>query len=266
MPELVFRFFFAAILGACLGSFVNVVVIRLHESSSMMGRSRCLSCKNVIRPRHLVPIFSWLMLRGRCADCGVRIHMQYPLLELIAAVSTIIIASRFSPLEGTWLWFIYLTLMSMGVLVMMTMDLRWKELPLEVMIALGLLGLVWHLGVSINLGTVSIISVMRSTLLAVATAVGFFGLQWLVSKGRWLGSGDVWFGAMMGFVLGWPGTPIAIYLAYLVGGSAVLLFMLLGYVKRGMRIPFAPALGTGLLLVLWFEPAITQWINRLFMM
>jgi leader peptidase (prepilin peptidase)/N-methyltransferase len=216
-----------------------------------------MSCKKVLRPRHMVPILSWLLLRGKCAYCKARIHFQYPLVEAAAAILTVIAALRNDPFGPMLPAFIFETAISLGLLTIVVMDLRWKELPLELMAGIGFLGLVYRIGLVTPLTAQNILSASVSLAAAVGLAIAFFGLQWVVSSGKWLGSGDVWFGAMMGFVLGtWPQTAIAIYLAYLIGGFVVSLFFLGGVVKRGMHVAFAPALALGLLLTIWFGPAI----------
>jgi prepilin signal peptidase PulO-like enzyme (type II secretory pathway) len=262
MLEQAFTVLFAAILGACLGSFANVVAIRLHDMSSLMGRSHCPACRKTLRPRHMVPIFSWLALRGKCADCGAKIHVQYPLVEATAAALTIISAIRFSPFGSEFHLFYFEIFISIALLVMVVMDLRWKELPVEVMSFVGIIGAAWRIALSGLHG--GLMSSLYSTLVGVAVAVAFFGFQWLVSKGRWLGSGDIWFGAMMGLVLGWPLTGVAIYLAYIVGGLGAFVLFVSGVVKRGSRVPFAPALSIGLLISIWFGGAITAWLNSIF--
>jgi leader peptidase (prepilin peptidase)/N-methyltransferase len=260
MIESLLRITFAAVLGACFGSFANVLAIRLHEESSLVGRSTCPACEKPIRPRHLVPIFSWLALRGRCADCGAKIHVQYPLVELSAALLTVIAAMRFDPFTDPA--FYGEMLLSVGLVVLVVMDLRWKELPLELMGLIGACGLMVRLGSSLARGDMK--AEIVSMFFALALALCFFGAQWMVSKGKWLGSGDVWFGAMISFVLGWPGTPIAMYLAYLAGGVVVACLFVARIIKRGTRVPFAPALAVGMLLAMWFGQPIERWISYAF--
>jgi leader peptidase (prepilin peptidase)/N-methyltransferase len=251
-----------ALLGMCFGSFVNVVIVRFHEMSSLQGRSRCTACHTVIRPRHLIPLFSWILLRGRCAYCQAPIHIQYPLVEFAGAALMILAAWRHNPLGPQLSLFVFEAIVYFGLLVIVGMDMRWKELPLELMIGLGIFGLLFHLFRAQQIGVFS--QTLRELLLGLSVAVIFFGLQWLASQGRWLGSGDVWFGGMMGLTLGWPKTPIALYLAYLVGGVIVGFLFLLRIVRRGMRVPFAPALATGLLLAMWFGDAIQGWLRYAF--
>lgn len=265
MFDQIFIVTFAAVLGACLGSFANVLAIRMHEMSSLTGRSRCPACRKTLRPRHLIPIFSWLALRGKCADCGARIHVQYPLVEFLAAALTVIAALRYSPFGPDAVLFAVETIMSLALLVMVVMDLRWKELPLELMTGLGAIGLAFNLRTLLDGGLEDVPPRLFALALAVAVPVVFFGGQWLLSQGAWLGSGDIWFGAMMGLLLGtWAQTLIAMYLAYVIGGLGVMILLATRRVRRGMRVPFAPALALGLLMTMWFGTAIETWIAYAF--
>lgn len=247
-----FSILFSGILGACFGSFANVVALRFHEESSLGGRSRCPSCRTTLRPRHLIPIFSWVMLRGRCADCGVKIHIQYPIVELIVAILFVVAALRHPPFGSEFVLFAFEALISMGIVIMIVMDLRWKELPLEIMIGLGVVGFFFQLQFVFVHGWPALLPTLTTLLVAVAVPVTFFGAQWLLSRGRWLGSGDIWFGAMIALLVGtWQRTALALYLAYVVGGVVVGFLFAIGRIKRGMRIPFGPALATGLMLTMW---------------
>lgn len=255
MLESFLTILFSAVLGACLGSFANVVAIRTHLMVSLMGRSMCPACKKALRPRHMVPILSWLALRGKCADCGAQIHIQYPTVELVSALLVVIAAIRNAPLGPDSARFAFEVIISLGLVVMVVMDLRWKELPVELMAGLGILGIVFNY----------FFFSPFNLIFAVSVGVAFFGIQWLLSQGAWLGSGDVWFGGMMGLILGsWQLNLIAIYLAYVAGGFAVALLLLAKKIKRGMSVPFAPALAIGLMLALWFGAKIQAWLSYAF--
>lgn len=251
-----------AALGLCFGSFANVIIIRLHEMSSLHGRSHCVACNKVLRPQHLIPLLSWFWLRGRCAYCQEPIHIQYPLVELAGAILLVIAALRHDPFGSEFPLFIFESVIYFGLLIIVGMDLRWKEMPLELMIGLGIFAVLFHVLRAQQTGMVLI--TIERLVLGAGVAVGFFGLQWLLSKGRWIGSGDIWFGGVMGFVAGWPGTAVALYLSYLAGGLVVACLLITGVIRRGMRVPFAPALATGLVLTLWFGESIQAWFRYAF--
>lgn len=250
---------FGACIGACLGSFANVLALRWHEESTIFGRSACPNCKRQLKPQHLVPVISWLWLRGHCATCGKKIHVQYPLVELLGLLLGLVAAIRHDPFSifvGPQFWFelIFTT----ALLAPVVMDIRWKEVPVEYLGALSVIAMFLN---ALGFGIVDGSGQMRfaSVLMGMTAAGLFFSLQVLVSRGRWLGVGDIWLGVFMGAVLGWPLLPIGIYLAYIFGGSLAILGLISGKVKRGDRLPFVPALAVGMLASLWVGSSIYEW-------
>jgi len=265
MAEQIVGWIFGAVIGACLASFANVLALRWHAESSIMGRSACPNCKRVLGPQHLVPIFSWLWQRGRCTTCGKKIHIQYPLVEVVGAWLGFIAAFRHQPFlmsEGPAFWLeVIFTVM---LLVLIVMDIRWKELPVEFLAGLGILGGILNiLGYGVLGPELSISARLASVLMGTTVATLFFSIQVLASRGRWLGIGDIWLGAFMGAVLGWPRLPIALYMAYVLGGGFAMIGLLSGRLKRGDQLPFAPALCAGYLFALWFGHHAYDWYTNL---
>ncbi len=252
---------FSSLLGAALGSFANVIILRWHENAPITGRSRCPKCQKIIRPRHLVPVLSWILLRGRCADCGAKIHFQYPIIEAFAALLAVIAAIRHDPFVDIWP-FVFELVVTIGLLVPVVMDLRWKELPVEFLLGLGIFAFLFR-AISVSQDPRTFFSTLIGSALAVAGAVIFFYVQILVSNGRWLGEGDVWFGGMMGAILGTPLlTGLALYVSYLCGGVFALVGLCVGALRPKSRIPFAPALAAGTLVALWHGERILSWVAR----
>jgi prepilin signal peptidase PulO-like enzyme (type II secretory pathway) len=101
-------------------------------------------------------------------------------------------------------------------------------------------------------------------LVGFCVATLFFSLQWMVSRKRWIGSGDVWMAAVLGAVLGWPSVGIAVYFAYIFGGGAAILLLISGRLTPGSRVPFAPALAAGALAAIWWTPWIMAWLAYAF--
>ena len=248
---------FALLLGTALGSFANVLVIRMKDASSLWGRSRCTSCNAVIRPRHLVPVFSWLALRGRCASCHNRIHIQYPVVEAMAGLLVMIAYVRhpFFQDPRAFASYCFETLFAVDLLVIATFDCRWKWLPIEFMVGSGFFFAAW----SVLLGRTTILSALIGCLVGAC----FLGAQVLISRGKWMGDGDPWMGGMLGAVLGWPGIAINFYLTYVIGGVVAVILLASGLVKRGARIAFGPLLAAGALLTLWYGPWIEALVRQL---
>lgn len=260
MPETLIGLLYAALLGAALGSFANVLILRWHEDASLLGRSSCPHCKKVIRARHLVPVLSWLLLRGRCAECERKIHIQYPIVEGAAALLGVVAALRWPPFDfqaAPMFWFEFL--FTIALLVPAVMDIRWQELPVEFLIGTGAAGFLFRLFTATPDARFSL---LMSTLLGLAVVALFFGSQVVVSRGKWLGMGDVWFGLMMAAALGWPKLLVAIYAAYILGGIVAIVGLFTGRLTRRQRIAFGPLLATGVIITLWFGDAVLAWATR----
>ncbi|MDD2785525.1 MAG: prepilin peptidase [Patescibacteria group bacterium] len=253
----------AAVIGAVFGSFANVVAIRTHDESSLWGRSHCMECKIPLKARHLVPIASYLIQRGKCAQCGKHIHIQYPLVEVAGALIAIIAVARHIPLQGQWQWIAFEFLFGMALLIFVVMDARWMELPVEMMVGAGVVFSLWNMLLRVSSGE-SVAVVAWSHAVGFSVATMFFLLQWMVSRKRWIGSGDVWLGAILGGILGWPSVGMAVYFAYIFGGTAAIVLLISGRLKPGTRVPFAPALAAGAIAAVWWTPWLMAWLAYAF--
>jgi leader peptidase (prepilin peptidase)/N-methyltransferase len=172
--------FIAAILGACLGSFCNVVIVRMNEGTSLGGRSRCVKCHHTLRNAHLIPILSWIFLRGRCAFCRAPIHWQYPAVEL--AGSAIAVASLLGALQPSgsiqWSAALFSAVFMFVLLVITAFDLRWQLVPVEIAVGAGVLLGVWRV-VEGGMGT------FIPTLLSAAVTSGILCLSGCRAVAQW---------------------------------------------------------------------------------
>lgn len=239
-----------------MGSFLNVVILRMKEGMTLWGRSRCPECEGTLKARHLVPVLSWLVLRGRCAFCRRAIHPQYPLVEFASTCLLVLAYVRHPWIPDISLLSVFVveSFLLLGLLGLVVFDLRWKLLPIEPMVLLTVMAGSWNI-FSSHLP-------WSSVLLGVLVGGGFLGLQVLLSKGKWLGEGDPWLGAFMGAWLGWPAVGMALYATYVGGGLIVGLLWILGVVRRGTRIPFAPLLAGGTLVALLYGDLFGVWMRQ----
>lgn len=226
------------VFGSIIGSFLNALLFRYNTGRSMWGRSACLSCGVSLKAHHLVPIFSYLGLRGKCASCKTRISPQYPLVEMLAGALTVFC---FTSAGGSTAPFI----VSLGfftiLLFISVYDIRHTIIPDGFVYgALVLaLGAAWF-------G----ITPASSVLMAVSAAVVLsapLALLWVVSKGRWIGLGDAKLLAACGAWLGLSQGAAAFLLAFWLGaafGIAALGIGLLGKSRGGVtmksEVPFGP--------------------------
>ncbi|MFA6024533.1 MAG: prepilin peptidase [Candidatus Gracilibacteria bacterium] len=213
-----------------------MLIPRLHkgETGIVKGRSHCPNCKTVLRPQDLVPLLSFLALRGRCKSCKKPISWWYPLTELS---SGLLLALLYFQVQN-WELFAFLVPNFFVLLFIFFYDLRYKEIHDAIMLPAILYAFVANFW----------IGDIQSAAFGGAIGIGFFGLQYLISRGRWLGSGDIRIGAFMGFMLGWPFTPLAIFMAYILG-STVGIFLLLSKKANGKTaVPLGPFLAAGTVL------------------
>jgi len=186
----------AVIIGAVMGSFMNVVIYRLPRGLSVAkGRSKCPGCKKTVTARDNVPLIGWLLLRGKCRRCGWRIPFRYPLVELLSALSAGLVINHFGlTLEGVWIW-------SFIAIMLMITFIDWEHQIIPDPLSLGGVVLGW-IGSVICLPIGFIQSVVGSlvgagVMLAIAVAYK------AVRKVHGMGGGDVKLMAMVGAFLGW---------------------------------------------------------------
>jgi leader peptidase (prepilin peptidase)/N-methyltransferase len=225
---------FAAVIGAIVGSFLNVVVYRLprHESLMTPG-SHCPSCQVPVKPYDNVPVLAWVWLRGRCRACRAAISPRYPLVEFTTAALCVGVALRYSDAA-------HLALGLLAVLVLVPValiDLEHRVIPNAITAPAAILALV--------LGSVLDPSGEPARLIAAAAGGGFFLVAALISP-RGMGMGDVKLAGLLGLLLGAEVAP-ALALALLAGvivGAVVIARRPAGE-RRGAGVPFGPFLALG---------------------
>lgn len=253
------------VLGLCLGSFVNAFVWRLHEKKDWVkGRSECPTCQHKLAAKDLVPVLSWLALGGRCRYCHKPISWQYPVVELLTA-GLFVFSYYFWPLalSGVGLFeFILWLVFVVGFMALAVYDLRWRILPNKVVYPLLVLAIAQTLVVSLwrkELATA------WGALWGVVVLAGFFYGLFQVSKGRWIGGGDVKLGALLGLLVGGPlNSLLLLLIASLSGTLYTVPLMLTGKAKRNSQIPFGPFLILAAIIVQLFGGAIIAWYKRLY--
>lgn len=259
MNDILFATLFA-ITGAVAGSFVNALVWRLHTNKSIVNdRSMCPKCQHQLAVKDLVPVFSWFWLRGKCRYCQQKISPQYPVVELtlaaLFAVSYLLwdfSAGGLATAElAVWLFELIL------LVALIVYDLRWMLLPNRLMVplvALAVLQLILFLASGLP-PAVWFVGPLSGAL----SAAGAFYLIFWLSKGAWMGGGDVKLVFIMGLILGFKLTVLALFLAFLLG--AVISLVLLGIKLRTRKdlIPFGPFLIVGLIIARIAGQPIVDW-------
>lgn len=256
------------LLGLCFGSFVNALVWRLHKKRNFVSeRSECTHCHHVLAWYDLIPVVSWAMLRGRCRYCHKRIE-DSPITELGVAVVFGLTAVLWPfGVSGAGLALLVIWLLSVVLLAALFLyDLRWMLLPDRLIIPLSALGVAWVIVYFGWLQPPAHLTAMLTEIIAdLASVTGLYGFLYLVSKGKWIGLGDVKLGVFMGLVLGWKLGLLAVALANMLAFLVVLPGLLTGKLKRTTSIPFGPFLIVATVIALLLGHTLASWYLRIFL-
>jgi prepilin signal peptidase PulO-like enzyme (type II secretory pathway) len=251
----------AFILGAIIGSFLNVYIYRFHTGKSLAGHSHCLSCGEELKWYELWPIVSYLAILGRCRYCHSKVPIRYLVVELLTAVLftlTLTLTNQIFLLCLLWL-------IAALLVVILTYDFYHFIIPDGLTLALTsvlvLLAIYRWLveGVpAVDIGFDALSALLGS---------GFFLLLWLISKGEWLGFGDVKLVFPLGWLVGANSVFSFIVVSFWIGAIVSLLILGVQYVRRGKShlhlvspsltmksaVPFAPFLIAGALVTFYTQ-------------
>ncbi len=268
--------------GLVFGSFVNAFVWRLRqqdlrsqvkktdkkrqsqvktsrEMSILHGRSMCPECRHTLAPRDLIPVFSWLSLRGKCRYCKKPISWQYPTVELTTAL-LFAVSYMVWPLELDafgWVNLVVWLIFIVFFVALAVYDFRWSELP--DVVVFPLIGLASVLAVS-NAVWQHDISLVWLPALSGAIFFGLFWVIYQVSNGEWIGGGDVKLAAVLGLLAGTPFRALLVlFLASLIGTIMSLPIVIRGKNAKGVHIPFGPALLLAMVIVQLFGASVVTW-------
>jgi prepilin signal peptidase PulO-like enzyme (type II secretory pathway) len=237
--------------GLCFGSFVNAADWRIKVRKDIVrDRSECVHCHHKLSALDLVPVFSWLYLRGKCRYCKKPISVQYPLVEL--AVAVYFVGSYLvwpTTLNSSYEWFHFGLWLIYGVMgaILFVYDFKWQLLPDRIVKPLIALGAVDFVARAIHEHW-SFERFFGELILALAVVAGLYWALYAVSKGAWVGFGDVKLGIFMGLALGWQNALLAMFLANLIGVLVILPGLALGKLTRKSKVPFGPFLLLGFVL------------------
>jgi leader peptidase (prepilin peptidase)/N-methyltransferase len=246
----------AFVLGACIGSFLNVCIYRIPAGLSIVHPgSSCPHCKTMIPFYDNIPMLSYLLLMGKCRHCKAPIAIRYPLVELLGGLSGLACIVAFGPtLHGLLIFIFIATLM---VVTFIDMDHRiipdvitLPGIPVFFLFAFAVPTVTWRdsaIGILIGGGTLFIVA----------------WLYHLITGREGMGGGDIKLLAMLGAMLGWKGILFTIFAASAIGTVVGLLTMIKS--SKGMRlaIPFGPFLSLGAIVYLFFGETILYWYVNL---
>lgn len=237
----------AAVVGLIIGSFLNMLIPRLHkgEKGIFWGRSHCVSCGMKLSGLELIPGVSYFWLKGKCHHCKNHISWWYPATEFISAFTFVALALK---AESITEW-----LLSAGLffvlLFIFLYDLRYKEIHDAVMLP----GIVFAFIVACLTGDIT------DSLIGGLIGFCFFAIQYYATKGRAIGAGDMRIGAFIGLMLGWHLTLIALVISYVFGSIISIILLLTKRANAKTALPLGPFLVIGSTITYFFGLEILQW-------
>ncbi len=242
------------LFGIVIGSFLNVCMIRIPNKESIVKvPSHCMSCGYHLKWYDLIPLFSWLFLRGRCRKCGEKISPQYPIIEAINGVMYVLIFVRFG-VDSTFDFVssIIFCLIFSALLVLTVIDWNTYEIPLGINIFIGVLGIVYTV-IDYNNWLEHVIGL-------VAVSIPLL-LILLISNGRAIGGGDVKLMAAAGLLLGWKCIILAFVVACVLGSIIHIIRMKVS--GEGKVLAMGPYLSLGIMIAVFFGEYIIKMYMQL---
>lgn len=240
------------VLGAMVGSFLNVCIIRLPERKSIVWpSSRCPQCDQPIRWFDNIPIISFIILRGKCRNCGGSISWQYPLVELLTASLFVLLVLRFTNVVAVLIYMVFLC----SLVVITFIDLKHYIIPDEISIPGIFIGLALNLLPDKLTGGQLVSGSFLNSLIGCIAGGGTLYLAALFSlfvfKKEGMGGGDIKLLGMVGAFLGWKLAMMTIVVGSVLGAAVGVTLILLRLKGRSEYIPFGPYLALGAVLSLF---------------
>ncbi len=246
------------IFGLIMGSFLNCLIWRSYSQVSIWGRSFCPRCKNKIHWYDNVPVLSFLLLKGRCRKCNNKISWQYPLVEAITAMLFVL---SYLQLDGSILSANYLLLARnfLAIFIMIFIfvyDFRWQLVSLLFVVPAIIIFIVFNIALSFVWWQVILSGILLSF---------FFLAQYLITKKKGIGEGDIWLGALVGVLLvKFDLIFIMIFLTYVIGALVALILLFTGKKKLGQKLPLGVFISLATIITLLYGSSISNWYFNLF--
>jgi leader peptidase (prepilin peptidase) / N-methyltransferase len=256
LPLYVYHLTLAGILGTLIGSFVNVIAYRVPNNISIITpRSACPNCEHQIRAKDNIPILSWLILKGKCRDCGTLISDRYPLVEALTGLLFVLTAAWAYNTRGDALTNpllpVMLYLIAAGTALWL-IDMDHMLLPRKILRPTYVVTVAGFMYAGHTSGEWHI----KTAVISAAAWSAFFGGLWLagvlLTGKAWMGWGDVLLSPVLGGVLGWVGggygaSAVGMFSSFILGGAVATVMLLAGKAGGKSKVPFGPYLLAGTL-------------------
>ena len=240
------------VIGACIGSFLNVCIYRLPAGKSIATPgSMCLKCGGKIRFYDNIPIISYLVLKGKCRQCAAPISIRYPMIELMSGLFALAVFLHFGITPAALIYYVFIA--TLLVITFIDIDHRiipdvisLPGIPIFFLAAIATALLTWKealLGILIGGGILLLIAL----------------LYYALTRKEGMGMGDVKLLAMIGALVGWKGVFFTIFVSSAVGTLSGLLVMLVTRQNMKLKIPFGPFLAIGAVVYIFYGSELIRW-------
>ena len=238
-----YYYILTVLIGLALGSFFNVVIFRFGTGKSIIrGRSKCTNCGSVIRWFDLAPVFSYFILRGRCRGCKGKISLIYPVVETATAIILLLL---FMNAPATF----HLTGVNAIIVLLLTLiifiDIRYLIIPDKILVLLA--------GAAVGSKLLADNADFYRLLISAFGLTSFFAILYMVSRGRWIGLGDIKLIFLMGFLLGYPMGYLSIVAAVWLAAIFSMILLVVGKANAKTEIPFGSFLSVATIIFIIFN-------------
>jgi len=269
--------------GLATGSFLNSIIYRLHTGKSFLtGRSYCPKCKHILGWQDLIPLLSFLILKGKCRYCQEKISYQYPIVEFFTGASFVFSAyfilsnPEIFPCKllhcyiATLFYWFFIS----ALIIIFVYDLKHFIIPDKIIYPAIGMAFLCRLFEVLEFGNWDLFGIwgfgfgiwksMEYSLSAAIGAAAFFLMIVLISRGKWMGWGDPKLAFFMGLLLGFPNILIALFLAFFIGAIIGIGLIISGKKTLKSEVPFGPFLVIGTFIALFWGHSLINWYLHLF--
>ncbi len=245
------------VIGACIGSFLNVCIYRLPEEKSIISpSSHCPFCKNKLKWYHNIPIISYIFLQGKCAYCKKKISIRYPIVELLSGFFTIINYKIF----GLSFDFFFYTIFIYLIIIVIFADLKYMIIPDEVSIGGIIIGFI----MSFFSNSITWMQSLVGIIVGGGILYSIIIIYYFITKKEGMGGGDIKLIAMIGAFLGLKSIFFVIFIGSLLGTIIGIPVMIIKKKDKNLAIPFGPFLSIAAIIYIYLGDIILNWYMNLF--
>lgn len=250
IPELIPVYILIFVFGIVIGSFLNVCIYRIPKKETVVSeRSHCMKCGYQLAWYDMVPVFSWLCLRGKCRKCKEPISPQYPIVEAVNGVLYVVVFL----VNGLNIESMIYCMLSSALIVLSVIDWRTYEIPLGINLFILVLGIL-HLLTDIGRWPIYVVGFLCVSL--------FLWILFIVSKGRAIGGGDIKLMAVAGLLIGWQNIILAFFIGCIIGSVIHLTRMKISNAERVLAM--GPYLAVGIFIsTLWGADMVSWYLSTM---